>query len=113
MFWCKKYEERIEELKYTVSLMKEQYTVLANKAVKLEVALIEAKKASPRRKYRRRHRKATGYTKVSEGESLEIYNMYKRGLSLTEIANTVGRSNSCVSRHVDKHIEENKPDDEG
>ena len=73
MFWCNKYKERINELHFTISLMKEQYTVLANKAVKLEIALMEAKKANPRRKYRRRHRKATGYTKVSEGESLEIY----------------------------------------
>ncbi len=47
-------------------------------------------------------------TIVSTEESEAMYNLWKKGKTMLEVANYFKRSESCVSKHIRKHYEENE-----
>ena len=67
--------------------------------------LLEECKNKPKRKKRKQLTHRTGYTKVGQVESYDIYEMYQNERPLVDIANHFSRSQSCISRHIRKHLE--------
>jgi len=97
-----KHKRTIEMQEELIDNLYGENSTLLEKCIKLERALLEQK--APR-KNRKSISRATGYKRVTEDESLEIYEMYKRGDDLSDIANYFRRSQSCISRHVRIHLE--------
>jgi len=74
----------------------------------LVVVLEEAVKTTsrPKRKRRQELSHKTGFTNVSEEESWDMFKQYEHGMDVDKIAKNSDRSQSCVSRHIRKHLEE-------
>ena len=88
------------------SKMKLQETIDAQEEmIENLYTLLEECKGKSKRKVRKQLTHKTGYTKVGQVESRDIYEMYQNGRSLVDIANYFKRSQSCVSGHVRKHLE--------
>ncbi len=104
MFGFGKKKKRINVLEEYVGTLLAKNEMLENKAIRLERALNDAKK--PRRKNRKQLSHKTGFTRVGEVESYDIYQMYQNGMNGYDIARTLDRSQSCVSKHIRKHLEE-------
>ena len=66
--------------------------------------IIKLKK--PRKRTRKQLSHRTGFTKVSDVESLEMFDMYNNQRDLVDIASYFKRSQSCVGTHIRKHLEE-------
>jgi len=94
----RKHEETIEMQE---ELIDELYTQLANMAGELA----SAKSRTPKTR-RKRLASKTGFHRVSESESLEMYEMYMNDCVLSDIANKLGRSQSTVTGHIRKHMEQ-------
>ena len=97
----RKHQETIDAQEEMIDNLFELNNQLKDKCVKLEQTLLRQRQ--PRRKGLTR---VTGYKRVSESESLEMYERYETGDSLSDIAAQMHRSQSCVSKHVWKHVEE-------
>ena len=96
------HEKRIKKLEDSLSNIIDKFYSLQSENLHLRRKL-DSKK---RRKNRKQLSHKTGFTKVGQVESLDIYEMYKDGMNVHTIAKTLDRSQSCISRHIRKHMEE-------
>jgi len=87
------------------NLVDENYA-LTTKCEKLESELIKAQSKTKKRRSRPQLSRKTGYRRVTEEESLGIFELYQNHVDLSEIATHFNRSQSCVSKHVRKQLGE-------
>ena len=102
----KQHEMKIEAQEEMIDNLLDEHYALREKCVKLENALIKAQQGKTKKKRKPQLSRKTGYKIVTADESLEMLEMYNNGYDLTAISNFTGRSSSCVSRHIRKHLGE-------
>ncbi len=90
---------------YIIKLAQER-----NRADMYQTSYVEAletiRKLRSKRKPRKRNLSSSkGFKKVTDEEAQEMYDMWKEGYSMTDIASTLNRSNSCVGTHIHKLYE--------
>ena len=100
----KKLDDRIAELEE--SLWSTLDKVFEEKELNKKLVAEINRLKEPRRKNRKQLSHKTGFTKVGQVESHDMYEMYQGGMNVDAIAIALGRSQSCISRHIRKHMEE-------
>ena len=104
----RKHNETIEMQEEIIGELYEKLAVLSQTLVVANISIIDledklSNKPKPKRKPRLTNR--TGYKKISVDESLDMYDRYKAGESITDIAFHTGRSASAVHNHIVQHLE--------
>ena len=102
-FNCKKKEKEIIALRRHIE--KQEHMLDVYKRANRELTETIAKLRKPHKRKRQLGNRS-GYKMVTDLEQLEMYEMWKNGRSMTDIASEFNRSNSCVGRHVRKLYEE-------
>lgn len=96
--------QRLEELTFEVNDLKAE-VLKARMELRELLKEVRTIKLSRRKKRRPAITQKSGYKKVSKEEAEGMYEMYKNGGSLVDIAARFERSPSTVSHHIDKFIE--------
>jgi len=104
-------DKNISNLHVEMTKKTTSYSLLSKElkdSQELVAVLEEAVKTTkiPKRKHRQQLSHKTGFTKVSEEESWDMFKQYEHGIDVDRIAKGLDRSQSCVSRHIRKHLEE-------
>lgn len=99
-----KTKQRIEELNFEFIDLKAE-VLQARMELQDLIKEVKSLRTGKKRKRKPPMTQKKGYTKVTEGESQGMYEMFKVGVPLVDIASHYGRSSGTVSTHIDKHIE--------
>ena len=103
--------KRLDNIQNQMFDLEKNQLIMLSKIIKLQSIIntleSELKRINGKRKKSRPAlSRKTGYTNVSPEERLEFYEMYKIGASMTDIATHFNRSQSCVSKNIEKILEE-------